>query len=152
MHPMEVLHITTQDELQLVAQKALELLKAHAQEGCASVLALEGDLGSGKTTFVQTFAASLGIDETVTSPTYVIQKLYYIDSPGMPYTKMYHLDAYRIEDTDEMRVLGFEETLHMLNTVVCIEWAERISALLPAHTVYIRFEITQEGGRTVTFS
>jgi len=112
------------------------------------VLALHGNLGAGKTTFVQYLAESLGIEEAVTSPTFVIMKRY-VGVRNNP--TLVHIDAYRIEDIDEMRVLGFERLLGENHTIICIEWAERIAPLLPPNTIHLNFEITDDI-RTITES
>ncbi len=106
----------------------------------ATVLSLHGDLGSGKTTFMQIFALLLGIIESVTSPTFTIMKSY---STGdiLTYKKLIHIDAYRIESIDEMKVLGFESLLAEKSTIIGIEWGERISELLPSGVINLTFEI-----------
>ncbi|MEZ4200481.1 MAG: tRNA (adenosine(37)-N6)-threonylcarbamoyltransferase complex ATPase subunit type 1 TsaE [Candidatus Paceibacterota bacterium] len=112
----------------------------------ATVLALHGDLGAGKTTFVQLLARQLGVEETVTSPTFVVMKQY---ETTHDFSNLIHIDAYRIETEEEMRVLGFEGLLQSPQTLICIEWAERIKNLLPTHTHHLTF--TPDGEtRTVT--
>lgn len=133
-------------ELNQVAQKVLEIAQSH-KDDAAVVCALHGDLGAGKTTFTQTFARTLDIEEPVTSPTFVIMKNYELDA--QPFEKLVHIDAYRIEEIDEMRVLGFEALLAEKGSIMCIEWAENIAALLPSDTIHIRFEIEGEG-RSIT--
>ena len=150
---METLHITGVQELEGVAIIALgKLVQVHTS-GETPVLALSGDLGAGKTTFMQALSQQLHITEPVISPTYVIMKRYQIPEEAAEiFNTLVHIDAYRIEDIDEMRVLGFQEVLHEPKTVVCIEWAEKIQKLLPAHTVYMSIEITGEESREITFS
>ncbi|MCA9361660.1 tRNA (adenosine(37)-N6)-threonylcarbamoyltransferase complex ATPase subunit type 1 TsaE, partial [Candidatus Kaiserbacteria bacterium] len=133
----------------VVSAVLAKLAKVERQDGCA-VLALHGDLGAGKTTFMQYLAKALGIKEVVISPTFVVMKHYEItDSKAGSWQDLYHLDAYRIEEIDEMRPLGFADLLTKPNTLVAIEWAEKIEELLPSWTLHLRFAISGEE-RTIT--
>lgn len=123
------------EEQQTVIEEILGSLNNQAIEG-ALVLALHGQLGAGKTTFVQNLARVLGVEEVVTSPTFVIQKNYQLPNEK---GKLMHIDAYRIEQIDELKVLGFEALLTENNTIICIEWAERVVDILPPTTVNIYF-------------
>ena len=137
--------INSLEELDLAAGEVLDrAVAAGGSDG--TVLALSGDLGAGKTTFVQTLAKRLDIRETVTSPTFVIMKQY--GALGS-FEKLVHIDAYRIESVDEMPVLGFEEILEEKGTIICIEWAERIKELLPNNTMYLKFSFENDE-RTLT--
>lgn len=150
---METLHITHESELENVAVMVLRKLATIFSQGKTPVLALSGDLGAGKTTFMQFFAKQLHIEEVVTSPTYVIMKKYDIDEGSTEvFSSLIHMDVYRIEDLDEMRVLRFNELLAEPAAVICIEWAEKIKPLLPDHTLYMHIESTGEQSRTITFS
>lgn len=147
MPTMKTWTIKTLAELEaIVAEIYLDLLSEATDH--ASVLALHGNLGAGKTTFVQLLAKQLGITETVTSPTFVIMKRY---EAGDNTSQLVHIDAYRIEDIDEMRVLGFEALLQQSHTMICIEWAERIEALLPPRTKHLSFELVDDV-RTITLN
>jgi tRNA threonylcarbamoyladenosine biosynthesis protein TsaE len=137
--------VQTLDETAAVAAALLSLLQPGA---VATVLALHGDLGAGKTTFVQQYAARLGVTEPVTSPTFVIQKVYPLTKP---WDQFVHIDAYRIESAAEMNQLGFAELLNTSRTLVCIEWAERIDSLLPDNTKHLTFTVDGEL-RTLTLS
>lgn len=135
---METLHIYSQDELKDVATKILSLASTKRATDRAVVIAFEGDLGSGKTALCKALAVELGIVETVTSPTFVVMKVYDIDSVHTAtFEKLYHLDAYRIEELDEMRPLRFSEVLMQPYALVCIEWAEHIAPLLPPDTIFV---------------
>lgn len=148
---METLEIRSESELQNVAKRVLEMLVRKKQDNAATVLALSGDLGAGKTTFTQVLAQELGITEAVTSPTFVVLKVYESTDQKQPFTRLAHIDAYRIDDVDEMRVLRFGELLTQNDTIICIEWAEKIASLLPAHTVWMRMEIEGQK-RRITFT
>lgn len=108
----------------------------------AQVVALSGDLGAGKTTFTQQLAELLGVSDTVTSPTFVIMKGY--ETTNDTWKQLIHIDAYRIDDIDEMRPLGFELLLQQPNTLVVIEWAERIAEVLPNNTIHLTFTHTAQ--------
>lgn len=127
--------INTLEELRSFAG---EVLASCAQKSTAQVLALSGDLGAGKTAFTKELASLLGISYDITSPTFVIMKSYPI--PAHPFFKTFvHIDAYRIESDDEMRVLGLTEILCDSTNLVCIEWPEKIQMLIPkdAYTISI---------------
>lgn len=100
----------------------------------AFVLALSGELGAGKTTFVQFVAKALGITEQITSPTFVIEKIYKIEHPV--FERMIHVDAYRLESEGELKNLGWEEIVSNPKNLILIEWPERAQELIPedAHT------------------
>jgi len=150
---METLHIKRVEELNALAVTVLSKLTEARVEGLATVLAISGDLGAGKTTFMQAFAKQLHIEETVISPTYVIMKKYDIDETDVEvFESLIHIDAYRIEHIDEMRVLRFEEILAEKDTIICIEWAEKLQELLPKHTVFMNIEIQGETKRTFTIN
>ncbi len=105
-----------------------------------AVLALYGDLGSGKTCFVQGLAAAMGITEPVTSPTFTLVNEY----KGK--ALLTHVDLYRLTHPDEALAMGFEELVES-DGITAIEWAERADGLLPAGTVHLRFR-TPEDGKT----
>lgn len=140
--------IQTLEELHDLAGEVLTPLVP--QEG-ATVIALKGDLGAGKTAFVKAVAKLLGITHEITSPTFVIMKSYEI--PAHTFFKtLIHMDAYRIEDEDEMRVLKFGEILSDQSTLVCIEWPEKIQNLIPENAFSIEFMLNQDGTRDITYA
>ena len=139
--------ITDESELAPIAVELVALLKEREADGSAAVLALHGDLGAGKTTFMQTLAQTLGVSEAVTSPTFVVMKKYTTSDDR--FTQLVHIDAYRIEDVDEMRPLQFDAELADEGSIIGIEWAEKIAPALPERTVHITFTPT-ETSRTIT--
>ncbi len=114
------------------------------------VLALTGDLGSGKTTFIQGLAAGLGIKQRIISPTFIIMRNY------LPRRKagnnFYHVDLYRLEGNlgHELDNLGITDIWNKDNTIVAIEWAEKIRDLLPSSTIWINFEQIDDETRKIT--
>ena len=108
-----------------------------------TVLALHGDLGVGKTTFVQGLAGGLGITEPVTSPTFNLYTLH----EGNP-TRLLHLDAYRLERAAEVERLMLEDFL-VSPWIAAIEWPERIVDWLPANTWHLELGITADEKHTI---
>lgn len=148
--PAEKFDITTLAALEKAAERVLKLV-TNKPESRATVLALSGELGAGKTTFTQTLGKLLGIKETINSPTFVIMRGYNVPDADQAFTRLYHLDAYRIDSVDEMRPLGFVELLKDDSALFAIEWPERIAELLPPRTWQLTF--TEAGdGRALTIS
>lgn len=108
------------------------------------VIALEGDLGSGKTTFVQGLAVGLGVakEEYVRSPTFTIVNEYEGKSP------LYHIDLYRLGGEDEIEALGLEEYFEG-DGVTVVEWADRFRQSLPERTKRIAFKVVDEMRREI---
>lgn len=108
-----------------------------------AVIALEGDLGTGKTTLTKSIARGLGIDDVITSPTFNIVKEY--RSGRLP---LYHFDVYRIGDVDEMYEIGYEE--YFYGDGVCIvEWADLIEDIIPDDAIRIQIEYGDKEGERI---
>lgn len=118
-------------ETQKVAQLLARSLKSPA------VLALVGELGAGKTTFVQGFARTLGIKEKIQSPTFVLLKVYKIKKGAVKH--LIHIDCYRIDSPRDLPRLGFKNLLKDKDAIILIEWADRIKKLLPRNAMRIKF-------------
>ena len=125
-----------------------EVLARSSKKDQATIIALSGNLGAGKTTFVQLLAKELGVSEKVTSPTFTIMKGY--ELVGGEFKQLIHMDAYRIEDLNELGPLRFSEILNNKNNLLCIEWAEKIQSALPSEIVKINIEILSDGRREIT--
>ena len=106
---------------------------------------LQGDLGAGKTTFTQGLARALGVDEAVTSPTFVLMNIYRT-SVGFD---LVHVDVYRLDRLSEVVDLALPEMLED-GSVVLIEWGERAAAALPGGHLNVTIEAGDDGARTVT--
>jgi len=112
------------------------------------VLALYGDLGSGKTTFTKGLAEALKVEETITSPTFVILKIYdIILRPKLHFQgvsggvrKLVHIDAYRVETLEDIKSVGIEDYLNREDVVMVIEWPEKIQEILPEDVIKISFK------------
>lgn len=114
----------------------------------ATVVALSGDLGAGKTAFVKGVAKALGVEEHVTSPTFVIMKIYTLDGV---FKKLVHIDAYRLKGEHHLKVLGWEELLRDPHNLICIEWPEQIPQALPPHAIRIALRYTGEDEREILY-
>lgn len=108
-----------------------------------TVIALIGDLGTGKTTLTKAIARGLGITDTITSPTFNIVKQY--EGGRIP---LYHFDVYRIADPDEMFELGYEEYFYGEGVCV-IEWADIIEDIIPDDAMTIRISYGQSEGERI---
>ncbi len=111
----------------------------------STVMTLSGNLGAGKTTFVQTLAKSLGVVDVVQSPTYVIMKSYTLPSErtergeSRKFTKLVHIDAYRLESPEEFDALRPQEFLYDPHTLVVVEWPEKLEGQLPKPDMVLKF-------------
>lgn len=115
-----------------------------------STIALYGELGAGKTTFIQGLAKSLGIEKRVLSPTFVFVRSYVLTETEAKI--FHHVDLYRAETLADAKSVGIEEILEDKNAIIAIEWPEKIETLLPADTIRVRFEKIAENKREITIS
>ena len=125
------------EETAKVAQNFIDKISMGVYDK-ALVVGLYGDLGSGKTTFTQAIAKIFGIEEDITSPTFVIEKIYAIDHAK--FTNLVHIDAYRLESAKELVVLDWERTVSDPKNIIFIEWPEKVLEILPANHAKINFK------------
>lgn len=111
------------------------------------VIALYGDLGTGKTTFVQGLAKGLGITKRIISPTFIIVRTYKINAKYF-----YHVDLYRVHDEDNIKGLGIQEIINNSQNIVAIEWAQKLGNLLPQKRIDLRFENKTLDKRKIVFN
>lgn len=137
---MHLVSQSPQDTQHIAAQLARKLLAAMPGTSAATVVALRGELGAGKTTFTQGFAQTLGVTEQPKSPTFMLAKQYAI--PGTPYS-LWHLDCYRLNDHRDLVTLDLHHLFTDPNVLMLIEWPERISNGLPRD--HIEVHLTHEG-------
>lgn len=126
-----------------LAKKVLKQ-KSASRRKKAAVIGLEGELGSGKTTFAQFFAKALGIKRKIQSPTFVIIKKYKIKNKTF-----IHIDAYRIKKPKEILELEWKELITNPKNIVLIEWADKIKKILPKNYFKIKLEILDEKTRKI---
>ncbi|MDZ4226297.1 MAG: tRNA (adenosine(37)-N6)-threonylcarbamoyltransferase complex ATPase subunit type 1 TsaE [Patescibacteria group bacterium] len=129
-------------------EMAREVLTALPHKNTATTLALMGELGAGKTTFVQALAKELGVEDTVQSPTYVLMKKYQVASSKYQekFQTLIHIDAYRLEKPKEFAALKPESFLKDPKNLVCIEWPERLEGALPVPDVVLKFSADPPAG------
>lgn len=129
-------------------QQLGEMLAKEIRGG--EIICLAGDLGAGKTTFTQGFLKGLGARGPYTSPTFVIMKEYKKEKGAV--RRIYHIDAYRIEAHDVLD-LGWEEMVKFArekkDSVIVVEWADRIKKIIPPDAVWIEFEWVDENKRLI---
>ncbi len=136
------------EETKDVANKILADLKPGAG---AVVLAMEGDLGSGKTTLSQFIGQVLGVEDNMPSPTFLLEKVY--ELKDQKWQRLIHIDAYRLEKEEEFLNLGWEKLVADPANLILIEWSNRVKNILPKSAIHIVLrhaeESSQEGGREI---
>jgi tRNA threonylcarbamoyladenosine biosynthesis protein TsaE len=128
------------------AQETIDFAKEFAKDlQPGTVLCLEGQLGSGKTTFIKGLAEGLGLKhpEQVKSPTFVLMHIYKAKMP------LYHFDCYRLDSTEELENIGFEDFVNDSAAIACVEWAEKAGSLIPPHARHIHFDILDATQRRI---
>ncbi|MFH0803940.1 MAG: tRNA (adenosine(37)-N6)-threonylcarbamoyltransferase complex ATPase subunit type 1 TsaE, partial [Candidatus Tagabacteria bacterium] len=113
----------------------------------AIVIGLIGELGSGKTVFTKGFAEGLGLKKIITSPTFVLMRIYPL--PVTRYSRLIHIDAYRLEKSKDLIDLGFKNLIHDPKNIILIEWADRIKNILPKNCLRIKFEHIDKNKRKI---
>jgi tRNA threonylcarbamoyladenosine biosynthesis protein TsaE len=115
-----------------------------------NVIALYGELGSGKTTFVQGLAKNLGIEKRIISPTFIVVRSYRLEKFFFDnFNYLYHIDLYRITTKKEIDELGLLEVVKNPENLVVIEWAEKMKDLLPKKRIDVEFEYINEDKRKI---
>ncbi len=138
------------EETKKIAAKLARKIAAKTGAKKASVLALVGELGAGKTTFVQGFARALGVRIAVKSPTFLLMRSYKIKVPGHKF--LCHIDCYRITGAEKLKPLDLKTLLNDPGNIVLIEWAERIPGTLPEHRMTVHIDHVGEHTRKLTIT
>jgi len=133
-------------ETQKEASDFLANLKAGQH---ATVVALYGDLGAGKTTFVKSLILASHAPHDVTSPTFVLMKKYPVSFGG--FKNLIHIDAYRIEKEGELERLGWEDLCRNPENIILIEWPERVLGLIPKGATILKFVFVDENTREIEY-
>src|SRR3989338_6714314 len=105
----------------------------------ATVISLEGELGSGKTTFTQGFAKGLGIKENPRSPTFVIMRIYSVRRKAYGVRQFIHIDAYRLKSKG-FKVLNWRDFIRDPKNIILVEWGDKIKNILPKNAMRIIFK------------
>jgi tRNA threonylcarbamoyl adenosine modification protein YjeE len=139
------------NSLEQTKEVAAELAtKLSPQADQAVILTLFGDLGAGKTSFTQGLAQALGVEETVASPTFVIEKIYDLPA-GANFRRLVHIDAYRLDSGDDLEKLDWARTVADPDNLIIIEWPERVAEVLPGHTFKINFKFIDDTSRQIEY-
>ncbi len=138
-------------ETKAVAQDFLAKIGDLGKKNIATVVGLHGDLGSGKTTFTQAVAEILGVEDRVTSPTFVIMKKYEITKSGSAWKYLIHIDAYRLDKAEELAKLNWQEIIQNPDNLVLLEWPERVAEILPPDLISINFKFIDEATRQIGY-
>lgn len=115
----------------------------------ATIVTLSGELGAGKTTFAKGIALALGVDETVSSPTFVLEKIYPLKN--QLFSKLIHIDVYRLKNEQELATIGWAQIINDPENLIMLEWPEGIPNSIPSDAIRIRFDIEGDG-RIITFT
>lgn len=119
--------------------------------GAATVVTLSGELGAGKTAFTQAIAKAYGVSESVTSPTFVLEKVYALPKES-GFEHLIHIDAYRLESVDELKVLGWDSLMKEAGNLVLLEWPEHVVSALPASAIAIQLTPRADGSRLMSYA
>jgi tRNA threonylcarbamoyladenosine biosynthesis protein TsaE len=121
----------------------------------ATLITLSGELGAGKTTFTKAVAKSLGIDEIVNSPTFVLEKIYDIPQSrtqtGTHFSRLIHIDAYRLDTGAQLSPIHFDELMTNPRNLIFLEWPEKVFDALPAAHTHISLAVLPDGSRTISY-
>ena len=131
------------------ADKILSLAHKKAlKNDKATVVALSGDLGSGKTAMVKILGEKCGIKGRMPSPTFVIEKRYRVKK-GLPWEKLIHIDAYRLDKESEIIRLGWNENISNKKNIIFIEWPENVKKIIPKDALWVMFSHKGETARLI---
>jgi tRNA threonylcarbamoyladenosine biosynthesis protein TsaE len=137
---LEAMHISRAPKatLKVASYLAHKLLKLGRGKK-ARVVALFGELGSGKTVFARGFLKALGVRERIISPTFVFVRTYKLPRNQGGFARAYHFDLYRVRSLGDLRQIALKEALRHSQNVVLLEWAERAEKILPKDAIRVRF-------------
>jgi len=142
-----------QKEILEIAKKILgEVIKTKSNK--AKVIALSGDLGAGKTTLTKEIGKLFGIKESIISPTFVIMKIYKIDSKSKYFSsfkKLIHIDAYRLNSGEELLKIGWNEICNDKDNLIIVEWPERVESALDKDIYMIKLGHIDDETRSIEF-
>ena len=147
-------HVRVLEELGSEAARFVSTLAPHTNH--ATVVLLSGDLGAGKTAFTKEIARALGVDEVVNSPTFVLEKIYSLDAAQdkqqtRGFSRLIHIDAYRLEGREELAPLAFEEFLRDPENLIIVEWPEQVGLTELSPATLVSIERLPDESRTITY-
>ena len=121
----------------------------------ATLVTLSGELGAGKTAFTKAVASTLGVEEIVNSPTFVLEKIYLLprkhwgETPK--FARLIHIDAYRLEKGSDLGPLGFDELMQDSSNLILLEWPEKVAEALPTPSKQISLVALPDGSRIISY-
>ena len=140
---------TTPEETKKLAARLVAVLASRpGMHATSTIVALQGNLGAGKTVFVKGAARALGVIDEVTSPTFVIEKIYHLPE-GAAWKHLVHIDAYRMEGEEELTTIGWHDIATDPNNLIMIEWPEQVGLGVPERAVWIEFDAVNETERNI---
>ncbi|MGM0629157.1 MAG: tRNA (adenosine(37)-N6)-threonylcarbamoyltransferase complex ATPase subunit type 1 TsaE [Patescibacteria group bacterium] len=139
----------SEEETKEAAKRVLDNITERKTRDKATVVALYGDLGSGKTVFVKGVSEALGVVERVVSPTFVIERRYSVEHTD--FSVLIHIDAYRLEGGGELDALKWQQELEKRDRIVCLEWPENVKEKLPRDTFSVYFTTLSKERRLITY-
>jgi tRNA threonylcarbamoyl adenosine modification protein YjeE len=146
--------VRTLAELEAEAVRFAGSLAPHEQG--ATLVTLSGELGAGKTAFVKAVARALGVEEVVTSPTFVLEKIYLLPPKlgglASKFGRLIHIDAYRLSRGSDLAPLGFDELMQGAGNLILLEWPERVRDALPAPSICISLVVLDDGARKISYA
>jgi tRNA threonylcarbamoyladenosine biosynthesis protein TsaE len=141
-------------DLEALQQEAAAFVEAlEPSASGATLITLSGELGAGKTSFTQGVARTLGVSETVTSPTFVLEKIYELpEDHGRWFNRLVHIDAYRLENGSALAPLGFDELMKDNFNLILLEWPEHVADALPSPAVQISLAVAPKNTRVISYA
>lgn len=149
---MTVIHSKSASQTKKLGEFLAKEIGQEEKKKNAFIIALQGNLGAGKTTFTQGFAEGLGIREHVVSPTFVLLKIYKLPPTTYklkPFRYLIHIDCYRIKRPKDLVQLGTQKIFNDTDAIVLLEWPERVKKILPKDTLFIRFEHAKNSNQRI---
>jgi tRNA threonylcarbamoyladenosine biosynthesis protein TsaE len=142
----KIIITNSKEETVTLAERFAQTLKS------GDFLAFYGDLGSGKTTFIQGLAKGLGIQRRIISPTFIIVRHYVLEpkTENVKPKNFYHIDLYRTESRHDLLSVGLDEIIQDKNNIVALEWAEKMGEMLPKRRIDVHMEYLGDNRRKIS--
>lgn len=140
--------VFSEAEIPEIADLVIEHILKHRNPKQATIVALSGDLGAGKTTLTKAIAKLLGIARPVISPTFVLLKSYKLAKKE--WKLLHHIDAYRFEEPEQVHKIGWETLIADPANVIFLEWPEQLGKLLPKKHIALSLKHTKSGKREIS--
>jgi tRNA threonylcarbamoyladenosine biosynthesis protein TsaE len=135
----------------LAAEAKVLISRLAPKEAQATLVTLSGELGAGKTSFTQALAKTLGVQDHVTSPTFVLEKIYALPE-GKGFARLAHIDAYRLKSGNELGALGFDALMQDPQTLIVLEWPEMVADTLPPADVSMTLVVREDETRIMSYA